>query len=132
MLDERALSAALATLRRAYMALSEVRDLTQELTQAVERQDQVSVQLFLRLRLEQLNQLQEYRDLLAKQCRDLPKEAGETLRGILEARECPIPDGQTLFQLAKQYRQLLKRTIQADMVLNRRMGGKNSYYAGKR
>ena len=132
MLDDRALAAALGILRRSYMALSEVRDLTQELTQAVERQDQVSVQLFLRLRLEQLNQLQECRDLLAKQCRELPKEDGETLRGILEARECPLPAGQTLFQLSKQYRQLLERTIQADMVVNRRMGGKNSFYAGKR
>ena len=36
MLDDRALAAALGILRRSYMALSEVRDLTQELTQAVE------------------------------------------------------------------------------------------------
>ena len=132
MLDERALSTALAVLRKAYMVLSEVRDLTEELNQAVQRQDQVSVQLFLRLRQEQINQLQEYKALLTKQCRELPEADGATLRSILEAQECTVPSGQTLFNLAKQYRQMLERTIQADMVVNRRIGGKKSFYTGKR
>ena len=132
MLDERALSTALAVLRKAYMVLSEVRDLTEELNQAVQRQDQVSVQMFLRLRQEQINQLQEYKALLTKQCRELPEADGAALRGILEAQECTVSSGQTLFHLAKQYRQLLERTIQADMVVNRRITGKKSFYAGKR
>lgn len=132
MLDEKVLSTALAVMRKAYMVLSEVRDLTEELSQAVQRQDQVSVQLFLRLRQEQLNQLQEYRALLSKQCQELPEGDGAALRGILEAQACDIPSGQTLFHLAKQYRQMLERTIQADMAVNRRIGGKKSFYAGKR
>ena len=37
-----------------------------------------------------------------------------------------------LKDLAKQYRQMLERTIQADMVVNRRIGGKKSFYTGKR
>ena len=63
----------------------------------VDRQDQVSVRLFLSMRQEQINQLRDQKELLKKQCGGLPKEEGDLLRQILsgkkpagvEERPCP-------------------------------------------
>ena len=50
MLSKQELDAALAAERAMYRALSEVQDITRELLDAVDRQDQVSVRLFLSMR----------------------------------------------------------------------------------
>ena len=47
MLSKQELDAALAAERAMYRALSEVQDITRELLDAVDRQDQVSVRLWL-------------------------------------------------------------------------------------
>ena len=68
MLSKQELDAALAAERAMYRALSEVQDITRELLDAVDRQDQVSVRLFLSMRQEQINQLRDQKELLKKQC----------------------------------------------------------------
>ena len=60
MLTEQQLTSVLATERRIYAALSEVLELTGELSASIQRGDSVSVQLFLQLRQEPINQLREY------------------------------------------------------------------------
>ena len=52
MLTEQQLTSVLATERRIYAALSEVLELTGELSASIQRGDSVSVQLFLQLRQE--------------------------------------------------------------------------------
>ena len=66
MLSKQELDAALAAERAMYRALSEVQDITRELLDAVDRQDQVSVRLFLSMRQEQINQLRDQKELLKK------------------------------------------------------------------
>ena len=69
MLTEQQLTSVLATERRIYAALSEVLELTGELSASIQRGDSVSVQLFLQLRQEPINQLREYQTNLAQQFR---------------------------------------------------------------
>ena len=87
MLSKQELDAALAAERAMYRALSEVQDITRELLDAVDRQDQVSVRLFLSMRQEQINQLRDQKELLKKQCGGLPKEEGDLLRQILSGKK---------------------------------------------
>ena len=94
MLSKQELDAALAAERAMYRALSEVQDITRELLDAVDRQDQVSVRLFLSMRQEQINQLRDQKELLKKQCGGLPKEEGDLLRQILSGKG-PVPPGGT-------------------------------------
>lgn len=84
MLSKQELDAALAAERAMYRALSEVQDITRELLDAVDRQDQVSVRLFLSMRQEQINQLRDQKELLKKQCADCPRK-----RAICCDRSCP-------------------------------------------
>ena len=78
MLSKQELDAALAAERAMYRALSEVQDITRELLDAVDRQDQVSVRLFLSMRQEQINQLRK------SNVADCPRK-----RAICCARSCP-------------------------------------------
>ena len=90
MLTEQQLTSVLATERRIYAALSEVLELTGELSASIQRGDSVSVQLFLQLRQEPINQLREYQTNLAQQCRILPAEDRKELEGLLSG-QAPVP-----------------------------------------
>ena len=128
MLSKQELDAALAAERAMYRALSEVQDITRELLDAVDRQDQVSVRLFLSMRQEQINQLRDQKELLKKQCGGLPKEEGDLLRQILSGKKPAGVEGEALSLQVERNRALLERTLQADKALSRRLAGRASFY----
>ena len=127
MLSKQELDAALAAERAMYRALSEVQDITRELLDAVDRQDQVSVRLFLSMRQEQIN-LRDQKELLKKQCGGLPKEEGDLLRQILSGKKPAGVEGEALSLQVERNRALLERTLQADKALSRRLAGRESFY----
>ena len=128
MLSKQELDAALAVERAMYRALSEVQDITRELLDAVDRQDQVSVRLFLSMRQEQINQLRDQKELLKKQCGGLPKQDGHLQRQIRSGKKPAGVEGEALSLQVERNRALLERTLQADKALSRRLAGRESFY----
>ena len=128
MLSKQELDAALAAERAMYRALSEVQDITRELLDAVDRQDQVSVRLFLSMRQEQINQLRDQKELLKKQCGGLPKEEGDQLRQIMSGKKPAGVEGEAQSLQVERNRAQLERTLQADKALSRRLAGRESFY----
>lgn len=130
MLSTQVISAAIATQRSMYTSLSEVNELTTELSEAVKRQDQVSVRMFLSMRQEQINRLQAMKALLEKQCLQLPAQDEELLRRILSGKGTPSsPQEEELARLVEKNRGLLNRVIQADRQVSLRLGGTHSFYS---
>lgn len=133
-MDENIIAAALATERKRYTTLTEVMELTKELGDAFQRQDQVSVRLFLSMRQEPINQLREYRAIQRKRCAALPDEEGEVLWKVLTGQGSG--DGseqlQALEKLVGQNRNLLDRVQEADRQVSMKLGGKKSYYARRK
>lgn len=133
-MDENIIAAALATERKRYTTLTEVMELTKELSDAFQRQDQVSVRLFLSMRQEPINQLREYRAIQRKRCAALPDEEGEVLWKVLTGQGSG--DGseqlQALEKLVGQNRNLLDRVQEADRQVSMKLGGKKSYYARRK
>ena len=129
MLTEQQLTSVLATERRIYAALSEVLELTVELSTSIQRGDSVSVQLFLQLRQEPINQLREYQANLAQQCRVLPAEDWRELEGLL-AGQAPAASSGTrpLQEQLQRNRALWTRVVQADRAASGRLCGKDSFY----
>ena len=126
-MDEQVIKTAVGTERKMYSALTEVMELTEELTDAVQRQDQVSVRLFLSMRQEPINQLRDHKALLQRQCKELPAPQGEQLRRILSGEtQGEIPGAQDLEKLVRQNKSLLDRVIRADEKVNRRVSGDKS------
>lgn len=133
-MDENIIAAALSTERKRYTTLTEVMELTKELSDAFQRQDQVSVRLFLSMRQEPINQLREYRAIQCKRCAALPDEEGEVLWKVLTGQGSG--DGseqlQALEKLVGQNRNLLERVQEADRQVSMKLGGKKSYYARRK
>ena len=129
MLTEQQLTSVLATERRIYAALSEVLELTGELSASIQRGDSVSVQLFLQLRQEPINQLREYQTNLAQQCRILPAEDRKELEGLLSGQ---APAASTaahpLQEQLQRNRAIWTRVVQADRAASDRLCGKDSFY----
>ena len=88
-------TAALSVEKRMYLALSEVLETTESMLDAVERQDQVSVRMYLNMRQEQVNQLRNCKDMLRKQCGALPKADGDLLRQVLSGGPAGDPEGRS-------------------------------------
>lgn len=129
MIDAQTLSDATAMERQAYSILSEIEELTQELSNAFNRRDQISVRLFLNMRQEQILQLKECKAALEQHCARLPAQDGTYLRRILSGEELECPQGEALLAQIKRNKTILNRTLRADKALSLRMGGKNSFYA---
>lgn len=111
------------------VAISEVLELTGELSASIQRGDSVSVQLFLQLRQEPINQLREYQTNLAQQCRILPAEDREELEGLLSGQApAASPAAQPLQEQLQRNRALWTRVVQADRAASGRLCGKDSFY----
>lgn len=127
-MNEQTITEAHGACRRIYTALTELLELTNELSEAIQRQDQVSVQLFLSMRQEPLEQLRVYDARLRRLCSLLPQAEGAQLRQVLNGQSGGTAATQGLEQTVRQNRQLLEQITRIDERINRRMGGKKSFY----
>lgn len=117
--------------RRKYNLLSEVMDLSRQLGEVMDRNDDVSVRLTIAMRQEPLLKLQELKRAVDLKKEDLSPEDRERI-SALGRGAAPRGEEETLYQKqAGSARRLLERIVELDERLNRRMGGKDSFYARK-
>ncbi len=128
MLSGQAIMAAVSVERKIYVALCEVMDLTEQLSDAIMRKDQVSISMFLSLRREQINHMMEYEQTLEKQCAELPPTQGVRLRTLLSGDAGENEQEEVLCTQLQKNRSLLERVIAADKSVSKRLGGKKSIY----
>lgn len=132
MLSDQVLSTAVAVEKKIYMALMETEDLTQQLAQAVDRQDQISVRMFLALRQEQIDILTQQQAILRRQCAQLPPQQAELLREILGGHTPSDSIGaEELIRQVGRNRALLERVVGVDQRVSQRLGGAGSFYNRK-
>lgn len=132
MLCDQTLDEALAIQHRMYAALTEVAELTDELSQAVDRRDSVSVRMFLSMRQEEIDRLVGHKAALRRQCAQLPPGDRALLLQLLKGERdgtLNSPSAQALERQSKNTRSLLERVCRADQAVSRRFGGPNSFYA---
>lgn len=130
MLSAEMLSLVTAVEKSMYRSLTDLEELTQELSQAVDRGDRVSIQMFLSMRQEPLDQLLKQQAALRRQRVGLSPEDGRLLRALLEDTEPPACSGsEELVRQATRNRTLLERIIQTDRRISQRLGGSASFYA---
>lgn len=127
-MNEQTITEAHGACRSMYTALTELLELTNELSEAIQRQDQVSVQLFLSMRQEPLDRLRVCDTRLRRLCSLLPPAESAQLRQVLNGQGGGTAATQGLERTVRQNRQLLEQITRIDERLNRRMGGKKSFY----
>ncbi len=131
-MEEKAVMDALVQMKRTGNLLNELWDLTQQLGQAIDRNDQVSTQMLVALREEPLGKLQAADLAVREQLEALPdREDAAKLAAMLTggppADPAQKPQQLLCGQVASNNRRL-KQVMDLDRVLNQRLAREKSAY----
>lgn len=115
--------------RKKYNYLNEVMDLSRQMGEALDRGDEVSMQMLLALRGEPIQHLQEVDQTARSRRSSLAPEDQQRLQE-LQSGAPPRDRGETLFtEQAEKARRLLERVVALDRQLSLRMSGDDSFYS---
>lgn len=130
-MTEKAVMDALVQMKRTGNLLNELEDLTQQLAQSIDRNDQVSTQMLIAMREEPLAKLQAADKALREQLEALSdREEARALAALLNGGDAE-PGERTQQMLQEQVAANLRRLKQimtVDRVLNQRLGREQSAY----
>lgn len=114
--------------RRKYNLLNETLDLSQQLGEAMDRNDDVSLRLVLALRQEPILGLEEVKRAIAVKMEGLSPEDRERVSELAGGAAPKGGEETAYFTQAGSVRRLLDRVVELDRRLNRRLAGENSFY----
>ena len=114
--------------RKKYNYLNEVLDLTRQLGEALDRNDQVSARMLVAMRQDPILRLEET-DRTAKDRRTaLPAGVRQRLEALLAGAQPQGSEEQTFLEQAGKARSLLERVVELDRRISLRMAGEDSFY----
>ena len=115
-------------LRRIYNLLGEVQDLSRQLAEALDRNDQVSAQMLLSMRGEPIRQAALARESIMQQLAALPEQEREWLRALLNGAVTEDPFEKGIVEQAAANDRLLKQVQELDKGLNMKITRGESVY----
>ena len=115
-------------LKRIYTALNETYDLTRQLADAVDRNDQVTVQMLVAMRQEPVEKLRRGQQVLDQLKAALPPEAQGPMEELLKGTGMPAPEEAALANQAAINQRLLKQMVDLDRIVNRKVTREKSIY----
>ncbi len=115
--------------RKKYNLLSEVMDVSQQMGEALDRGDDVSVRMLVAMRQEPILHLEEVRQAAAARLESMAAEDRERVGALREGTDPQGADEEAYCTQAGNARRLLERVLELDRRLNRRLAGENSFYA---
>ena len=131
-MTEKAVMDALVQMKRTGNLLNELEDLTQQLGQSIDRNDQVSTAMLVAMREEPLAKLQAADQALREQLEALPdRDEAKQLAAMLNGGPAADPANQTQQMLASQVaanNRRLKQVQELDRRLNQRLAREESAY----
>ena len=118
-----------AQLKRIYRNLDATMDLSRQMAEAVDRDDQVTVQMLLAMREEPIRELTNAREALKQQIAASVLEDAKHLRAILNGEEVETAEEERVLvnQVAANQR-LLEQVQQLDKILNQKISREKSIY----
>lgn len=129
-MDEVILQDLLVQQKKKYIQLTEVLNVTIQMADAVERDDNVSMSLLIAMRQEPLLIIDEIQQVVGERLESLPASAGAHLRALLTGRgtEKAAPQESELDEQCQMNFRLLSRIVTIDKRLNQKVGKEQSYY----
>ena len=131
-MQEKAVMDAMVQMKRTGNLLNELWDLTRQLGEAIDRNDQVSTQMLIAMREEPLGKLQDTDQALRDQLEVLPEpEDSRDLAAMLSGGPPADPAQRTQQMLCEQVasnKRRLKQIVDLDRVLNQRLAREKSAY----
>ena len=118
--------------RKKYNLLSEVMDLSQQLGEALDRSDDVSVRLLVSMRQDPILRLEEIKAAIGAKRDSMPPEEWERVNDLNGGAQPRDEDETVYLNQVSSVRRILERVLELDQRLNRRMAGDDSFYAQKK
>ncbi len=128
-MDDKILKDLFLKTRRQYIKLLEFFDLTQQLGQAVDRMDEVSVQMLLHMREDPIHSLKEIEAQLHDGVLKLEEEDAIRAHQLLTGSGPKSGGEEPLCKQVAQNRRLLDRSLELDRRISLRMDEKHSFYS---
>lgn len=114
--------------KKKYNDLTEVQDLTRQLAESLDRNDQVSARMLVAMRQDPIRRLAEVDRGEKTRAADLGEEAFERVEALRRGEE-PRDDGErTFLEQAGKTRRLLEQVVELDRRISTRMAGQQSFY----
>ena len=128
-MGQKTLMDALVQMKRTGNLLNEVLDLTQQLGEAIDRNDEVSMQMLIAMREDPMNKLQAADQAVRDQLSLLtdPEEYAQLSR-LLNGEPAESGEEQALAQQVASNRRRLQQVIELDRRLNQRLAREKSIY----
>lgn len=114
--------------RKMYNLLGEVRDLSQQLAEALDRDDEVTIQMILSMRHEPIGELTRIQEVLREQAENAAQAGDGRLRELLNGAEAAVPEENGLAAQVAMNGRLLKQVQALEERLNRKISRENSIF----
>jgi len=118
--------------RKKYNLLSETMDLTRQLGETLDRNDEVSLRLLLSMRQDPILHLEEVKHAAGLKLEGLLPEERERVSALASGSAPETAEEKTYAEEAGRCRRLLERVLELDRRLNRRLAGKDSFYEAEK
>ncbi len=125
-MEARAILDAHVQLKKAYAALNEALDLTRQLAEAVDRDDQITIQMLVSMRQEPTDKLARAHQALEQQKAALSEADRERLTALLKGGA--EPEERALAGQAALNQRTLRQLVDLDRVVNRKLTREKSVY----
>ena len=114
--------------KRRYALLSELFDLTKQLAEAVDRNDEVTIQMLLSMREGPLAQMRQVEENLTRQRSSLSEEDGRRLEELLSGAQAQRQEENALSGQVGTNRRLLGQLVELDKRVNHKVTREKSVY----
>ena len=115
-------------LKRTYAALNEALDLTRQLADAVDRDDQVAVQMLVSMRQEPTDKLARAQQALGQQKAALSETDRARLDALLKGAAAETAEESPLANQVGLNQRVLKQLVDLDQIVNRKLTREKSIY----
>ena len=127
-MDGDALKTLCARKRAQLLRLREVSELTRQIAGAVDRRDELAIDMLLGEREAPLRAAYEAEAQIREELERLPEAEAARLDALLRGADAGTEAEAELADLAAQHRRLVAAIIEVDKRLSLRLGGKGSFY----
>ena len=114
--------------KRRYALLSELFDLTKQLAEAVDRNDEVTIQMLLSMREGPLAQMRQVEENLTRQRSSLSEEDGRRQAELLSGAQAQRQEENALSGQVGTNRRLLGQLVELDKRVNKKVTREKSVY----
>ena len=107
--------------RKKYNFLSETLDLSQQMGEAMDRNDQVSLRMLVAMRQDPIRHLEEINQTALDRRESLAEEDQERVKALLAGAEGRTAEERLFLEQVQKARRLLERVVELDRRLNHRL-----------